>query len=181
MHSWETMKSGPKQRAVGSMWVHAWVCIWIFLFLHMGVICYSMLAYSHTSGFLLLCGFLVCVDNVYFGWAQTLLWLLSSSSYHTERSLHPSCLLTSYIQPGFIFFLFSWLNAPVTLNNFPLTFTVLISCFFILSVRNCSVCAAWVYLVKNVNTFRGRGGVDCRLSTAEVRRWSGDTAEPFWS
>lgn len=86
------MISGPKQRAE---------CVYVGVCLHIFsppygcdlVICYSMLAYSHTSGFLLLCGFLVCVDKVYFGWGQNLVWffpLVLSSWVPCSFSVCPS-------------------------------------------------------------------------------------------
>lgn len=62
MHGREIMQSRSKQWTVGCVCLHEWVC-----FRHVFVICYFMLACSHTSGFPPFCGFLVCVDDVYFG------------------------------------------------------------------------------------------------------------------
>lgn len=104
--------SRPKQQAVCVyVCVPAWVCVCIF-FPPYGcdlVICYSMLAYSHTSGFAPLCGFLVCVDKVFSGSGQhlvcvffffVLFFFFSSpwSSHQAYYPLYPSCLVLSLWQ-----------------------------------------------------------------------------------
>ena len=93
--------------------VPAWVCVCIF-FPPYGcdlVICYSMLAYSHTSGFAPLCGFLVCVDKVFSGSGQHLVcvFFFCSVFFFFFAPVQSSGVLSSL----------SVLFGPVTLANRP--------------------------------------------------------------
>ena len=98
--------SRPKQQAVCVyVCVPAWVCVCIF-FPPYGcdlVFCYSMLAYSHTSGFAPLCGFLVCVDKVFSGSGQHLVCVFFFCSvffflFDFIFFSYPSCLVLSLWQ-----------------------------------------------------------------------------------
>lgn len=145
---------GPNSRQRVCVCVRAWVCICIFFSPPYGcdlVICYSMLAYSHTSGFPLLCGFLVCVDKMYFGEGQNL----------------SGCCLRPVIKPSVLSICRSrWfqtcdiLDGPVTWQN-------------VLVVIDLLTCSTWVCLVTtrvpDVITFRGSVDSWLRRYRGELR------------
>lgn len=90
----------------------AWVCV-RFFFPPYGcdlVICNSMLAYLYSSGFPLVCGFLVCVDKMYFG----CFWLSPSSNHRAHCRFFLSVTLTNLTH--------CW-SCHLKKKNFPLTNT----------------------------------------------------------